>query len=76
MNSVLLDDGTKIEILLNFKNKNDNFIFYKEENSKNVYASKYYEKDNNIILDEIKSDDDWDFVDQKYQEFLGDEDDK
>lgn len=71
MDDIILDDGTKIKIIFNFKNNNETFIIYKEINNEQIFASKYHEDGEEIVLDEINSEDEWELVENKYQEYLG-----
>ena len=53
------------EIIKMCKYKDNTYIIYKETNENEYYASKYYVTDNNIILDEINTDEEWDYLNKK-----------
>jgi len=61
----VLEDGIerKYEIVKLCKNKDYNYIIYKDK--ENYYASRYNVINNKIELDEIVTDDEWDFIDQE-----------
>ncbi len=80
------DNGEEIkcDILFTFENDNKNYVVYTdnttdEEGELVVLASLYRLEDDSIILDEIKTDAEWDLVDkkleEKYNEMLEDEED-
>lgn len=79
------DNGEEIkcDILFTFENDNKNYVVYTdnttdEEEELVVLASLYTLEDDNIILEEIKTDAEWDLVDEKleekYNEMLEEED--
>ena len=54
----------KYEIIKYFKHNNKNYIIYKEPNEDNIYASTYDIKNNDLILGEIETDEEWDYIDE------------
>lgn len=69
------DNGEEIkcDILFTFENDNKNYVVYTdnttdEEEELVVLASLYTLEDDNIILEEIKTDAEWDLVDEKLEE--------
>ena len=62
------NDGKTIEyeIITYVKNpsNNNSYIIYREPDSDNVYASLYRIEKGELILDEIKTDAEWDFLDE------------
>ena len=44
--------------------KNNNYIIYHEPGKKDCYASRYYLVNDNIVLDEVKTDDEWDYLEK------------
>ena len=54
----------KYEIINYFKHNNKNYIIYKEPNEDDIYASTYDIKNNNLILGEIETDEEWDYIDE------------
>ncbi|MDD2392280.1 MAG: DUF1292 domain-containing protein [Bacilli bacterium] len=69
------DNGEEIkcDILFTFENDNKNYVVYTdnttdEEGELVVLASLYTLEDDNIILEEIKTDAEWDLVDEKLEE--------
>ncbi len=59
------EKGKKINfIIIKFFKRNDiNYIIYKEKDKDEIYASRYEIKDDNLILNEIENDDEWDYID-------------
>ena len=58
--------GKEYYILKYFKNSktNKNYIVYKEENNdEDLFASSYDVINDEIILNEIESDEEWDYID-------------
>lgn len=69
------DNGEEIkcDILFTFENNKKNYVVYTdnttdEEGELVVLASLYTLEDDNIILEEIKTDAEWDLVDEKLEE--------
>ncbi|MDD4733928.1 MAG: DUF1292 domain-containing protein [Bacilli bacterium] len=69
------DNGEEIkcDILFTFENDNKNYVVYTdnttdEEGELVILASLYTLEDDNIILEEIKTDAEWDLVDEKLEE--------
>lgn len=69
------DNGEEIkcDIFFTFENDNKNYVVYTdnttdEEGELVVLASLYTLEDDNIILEEIKTDAEWDLVDEKLEE--------
>ena len=54
----------KYEIIKYFKHNNKNYIIYKEPNEEDIYASTYGIKNNDLILGEIETDEEWDYIDE------------
>ncbi len=50
-------------IIKYFKYKNKNYIIYSEENNDEIYASSYLIENNELILNKIESDEEWDYID-------------
>ena len=69
MNKTLeVEENGKIvtyEIIILCRYKDNTYIIYKETNGNEYYASKYYVTDNKIILDEINTDEEWDYLNKK-----------
>lgn len=64
----LTEDGITKEYfiikMITNKDNNKNYIIYTENNdSKDVYASTFEINDNELKLDEIENDSEWDYVD-------------
>lgn len=68
MNDYLILDNKKYKILHYFKNNNDNYIIYSDDNE--ILSNKYVMKDNNISLLPI-NDDEWEIVDQEWEKLNG-----
>ena len=60
----VVEDGKTIEyeIVKLCKNNNINYIIYRDK--ENIYASRYTIVKDNIILDEIIDEKEWDFLDK------------
>lgn len=81
MNFKVVEDGKEItcDILFTFKDENNdiNYIVYTDgtkddEGDLEVYASRYVKKDNDLYLEEIKNESEWNLIDSmlesKYKE--------
>lgn len=68
MTFVANENGKNItfNIIKYFKNPNNNqdYIIYAEKGKDDIFASKYEIKNNELILNEITSDEEWDYVDK------------
>lgn len=67
-NTFWVEENGKIvtyEIIKMCRYKDNTYIIYKETNGNEYYASKYYVTDNKIILDEINTDEEWDYLNKK-----------
>ena len=58
----------KYEIIIYFNHNNKNYVVYKEPNKDDIYASTYDIKDNELILGEIETDEEWDYIDKVLEE--------
>jgi len=61
------------QILHTFNKNNINYIIYTDfetdnEDNINVLASRYKIEDNQMILEEIKNDDEWELIDSEWNE--------
>lgn len=65
----VLEDGiTKEYIVVKFCNNEDNgkkYLIYKEEDDDKLYGSLITLEDGKFILDEIKDDSEWDYLDKE-----------
>lgn len=65
----VLEDGiTKEYIVVKFCNNEDNgkkYVIYKEEDDNKLYGSLITLEDGKFILDEIKDDSEWDYLDKE-----------
>lgn len=65
----VLEDGiTKEYIVVKFCNNEDNgkkYVIYKEEDDDKLYGSLITLEDGKFILDEIKDDSEWDYLDKE-----------
>ena len=65
----VLEDGiTKEYVVVKFCNNEDNgkkYIIYKEEDDDKLYGSLITLEDGKFILDEIKDDSEWDYLDKE-----------
>ncbi len=50
-------------IIKYFKYKDKNYIIYNEENKDEIYASTYVIENNELILNKIDTDEEWDYID-------------
>lgn len=58
------DKMVKFKIIKFFKYKDKNYIIYTEEGNDELFASTYIIKNNELILDEIKTEEEWDYIDK------------
>ena len=67
----IIENGKEIEYII-FKKcfyKNNTYIIYHKKNNENdLYASKYYIFNNEIVLDEINSDEEWQYLEKITEE--------
>lgn len=65
----VLEDGiTKEYVVVKFCNNEDNgkkYVIYKEEDDNKLYGSLITLEDGKFILDEIKDDSEWDYLDKE-----------
>ena len=65
----VLEDGiTKEYVVVKFCNNEDNgrkYVIYKEEDDDKLYGSLITLEDGKFILDEIKDDSEWDYLDKE-----------
>ena len=65
----VLEDGiTKEYVVVKFCNNEDNgkkYLIYKEEDDDKLYGSLITLEDGKFILDEIKDDSEWDYLDKE-----------
>lgn len=65
----ILEDGiTKEYVVVKFCNNEDNgkkYVIYKEEDDNKLYGSLITLEDGKFILDEIKDDSEWDYLDKE-----------
>ena len=54
----------KFNIIKIVKRNDKNYIIYNEENSEEINASTYNIVSNKVILGEIETDEEWDYIDQ------------
>lgn len=54
----------KFNIIKIVKRNDKNYIIYNEENSEEINASTYNIVNNKVILGEIETDEEWDYIDQ------------
>jgi len=61
----VIEDGNEVtyEIVKLCKNNDNNYIIYRDD--KDYYASRYTIYDNKIQLDEIETNNEWDFIDME-----------
>lgn len=70
---IVVKDGDKeitCNVLFVFKNNNDNYIVYEEDEE--VLASKYIIQNNEIVLKDIETDEEWDLIDEKLSSYYED----
>lgn len=70
---IVVKDGDKeitCNVLFVFKNNNDNYIVYEEDEE--VLASKYIIQNNEIVLKDIEKDEEWDLIDEKLSSYYED----
>lgn len=70
---IVVKDGDKeitCNVLFVFKNNNDNYIVYEEDEE--VLASKYMIQNNEIVLKDIEKDEEWDLIDEKLSSYYED----
>ena len=60
-------DNNEYTIVKSIQKDNSNFIIYKDKNNE-VYASKFEIISNELILNPIKDENDWDYIDSILEE--------
>ncbi len=66
-------DGKKLEVLFLFNHKERDFVVYECPDGE-ISASLINNNEGQITLEQITSNEDWDFVDKKLEEYLHSDD--